>query len=68
MSFTSEYSSEYFPPAPVVEITIRPTTGGETEVALPVFVDSGADATMLPIDALKTVGARYRNPTRRLPL
>ncbi len=64
-SYTSEYSSEYFPPAPVVEIIIRPTAGGGTEVSLPAFVDSGADGTMLPIDALTTVGARYIE-TRRM--
>lgn len=64
-SYTSEYSSEYFPPAPVVKIIIRPTAGGETEVSLPAFVDSGADGTMLPIDVLTTVGARFIE-TRRM--
>jgi predicted aspartyl protease len=64
-SYTSEYSSEYFPPAPVVEIIVRPTDGGGTQVALPAFVDSGADGTILPLDALTAVGARYIE-TRRM--
>lgn len=64
-SYTSEYSSEYFPPAPVVEIIVRPIDGAGAEVPLPAFVDSGADGTMLPIDALTAVGARYIE-TRRM--
>ncbi len=43
----------------MVEITIRKTGRSATEVTLSALVDSGADATMLPITALQAVAARY---------
>ena len=57
--YTFDYNSDYDPPAPVVEITVNKTGQPAHEVTLSVLVDSGADATMLPITALQSVGARY---------
>lgn len=53
------YSTAYDPPAPVLDIKVR-STGQKKDVAsLTALVDSGADATMIPIDVLKKIGARY---------
>ncbi|MGB0388283.1 MAG: aspartyl protease family protein [Ardenticatenaceae bacterium] len=52
------YSTTYDPPAPVIEIKVR-STGRKNFGSLTALIDSGADATMIPIDVLKQVGARY---------
>lgn len=53
------YNSEYDPPAPVVDITVRKTGQTDKGVSLSALIDSGADATMLPFMILQTVEARY---------
>jgi predicted aspartyl protease len=50
---------DYDPAMPVVEITVRRATPGELEAPVLALVDSGADATMLPVDVLTAVGARH---------
>jgi hypothetical protein len=44
---------------PVAEIGLISNKSGEQAVALIALIDSGADATMLPIDALKLADALY---------
>lgn len=57
---SSAYDHErYDPAAPVVEIGIARLGGAEPVARLIALVDSGADATMLPIDALQAAGGRY---------
>jgi len=53
-----DYDLSYEPAAPVIEIRIGPS-GEIPKVTLKAFVDSGADATMIPIDKLKAAKARY---------
>lgn len=45
--------------APVVEITVSQTVPGEAIETLVALVDSGADASSLPIGVLERVGARF---------
>lgn len=53
------YSSAYMPSAPMVEITLRsPQDPHGNSVLLSALIDSGADATLLPIDLLRQVQAR----------
>ena len=59
MVYSFDYSTDYEPSAPVVEITIRKTSQNVSDVTLLALVDSGADATMLPITALQAASARY---------
>jgi hypothetical protein len=59
MVYSFDYSPNYEPSAPVVEIAIRKTHQSASEVTLPALVDSGADATMPPITALQAANARY---------
>ncbi len=55
-----DYDRDYEPSAPILEITLRKTSQmTASEVMLPALVDSGADATMLPITALQAAGGRY---------
>ncbi|MDM8529104.1 aspartyl protease family protein [Anaerolineales bacterium HSG24] len=56
---TFTYSSKYEPSAPVVEIMVCKTGQTDNGVVLSALIDSGADATMLPITTLQTIGARY---------
>lgn len=58
------YSRHFEPPAPVVEITI----GTAETVTLEVLIDTGADASMLPIAALRTVNARFIEKHRVIPV
>ena len=58
--YSHDYDSEnYDPGAPIVEIGVSHIASGEQEVSLSALVDSGADATMLPITILNQVGARF---------
>lgn len=57
--YTFDYSTDYEPPAPILEITVSKTGGLAGEVTLLALVDSGADATILPITTLQSITARY---------
>lgn len=57
---SSHYDNEqYDPAAPVVEIGVAKPGSSEPAIHLMALIDSGADATMLPIDALQAAGGRY---------
>ncbi len=49
------YDASYMPSAPVVKLKVH----AERELELVALVDSGADATMIPIDFLRKIGAPY---------
>jgi len=58
--YSNAYDNEaYDPAAPVVEIGVSRLGGTESSVAVIALVDSGADASMLPINILQAVDARY---------
>ncbi len=50
------YDSAYVPSAPVATIQVR----SKSAVELVALLDSGADGTMIPIDVLGQIGARYQ--------
>lgn len=56
------YSTSHMPSAPVMEIGILGPGEESREVSLTCFVDTGADATLLPIHILQLVGAEYIEP------
>ena len=49
------YDTSYLPSAPVVKIKVH----AARELELVVLVDSGADATMMPVDFLREISATY---------
>jgi predicted aspartyl protease len=55
------YDTKYIPSAPVAKIMVS----YQREVELTALIDSGADATMIPIDLLRKIKARVVE-TRRL--
>lgn len=57
--YTYAYSVLYEPAAPVVEIGVRGPDPDSREVRIAALVDSGAAATMPPIQVPRAVGARY---------
>jgi hypothetical protein len=57
--YSYDYDTTYEPPAPFLELTIRKTGRNAAEVTVLALVDSGADATMIPITTLQTIKARY---------
>jgi hypothetical protein len=57
--YTFDYSTEYDPPGPIVEFQVSKAGQQTPDVTLSALVDSGADATMLPITALQSIGGRY---------
>jgi hypothetical protein len=63
-SYTYDYSTRYQPYAPVVDILISSPDSPDRQLMLSALVDSGADATMLPIAALQAIGALYVQPAR----
>lgn len=54
---TFPYSSLYDPAIPVCEITLM-GANQEERVTLPGIIDTGADATLVPIIHLQAIGAR----------
>ena len=56
---TYAYSRAYSPPAPVIEVEAQSPGRAQPGRRLLALVDSGADATLIPIDVLEDVGARY---------
>lgn len=59
-TYSRDYDSDNYDPAmPVVEIGLISSVSGEQAVVLVAVIDSGADATMLPIDALQSADALH---------
>lgn len=55
--YTYEYNTTYRPPAPMAELVIGPALSDPT-LELIALVDSGADATSVPLRYLEAVAAR----------
>ncbi len=55
--FTYNYNSDYHPAMPIVELSIG-LPSAETVLDLQGIVDSGADATIIPVRYLLGLGAR----------
>jgi predicted aspartyl protease len=52
-----EYDTENFdPPAPVALVTLRNPATGVVLPDVPMLIDTGADATLLPLDAVEKIG------------
>lgn len=52
-----EYDSKnYDPPAPVAYVTLRNPQNGSVIPNIPLLIDTGADATLLPLNAVKKLG------------
>lgn len=62
MPVTFSYNTDFYPPAPFVEAIV----GAKTEASVFAFIDSGADATMLPERILNQINATHiRSQTLR---
>jgi predicted aspartyl protease len=66
MIYTFEYDLDYpFGPAmPMVEIQIRPVGRNDVTVTIQALVDSGADATILPVRYLQAAGVEMVGKAR----
>ena len=62
--YTYPYSQDYHPPMPVVEIGLSVPKRSQAEKLLIALIDSGSDGTLVPIDILEEVGARYVGDAR----
>lgn len=63
MLYTYDYDLSYLPAMPIVSLTIGKADSAAT-LALSGLVDSGADATMIPLRHLHEVGAIKRRYVR----
>lgn len=69
MLLTYEYDSSYHGPAfPIVELAIRGFTPQSAETICRAWVDSGANATMIPLHLLRHVKARKIDTVRMVAL
>jgi len=57
--FSYVYSAHYQPAAPIAEIEVMGVGARKATVRLTALLDSGADATILPVDILQAIGAPY---------
>lgn len=55
MASVYKYSDHYFPPAPVVNVTLC----AQNTIEVVGLIDSGADATIVPHIILNRIGARF---------
>ncbi len=59
-----EYDAENFePPAPVAHVTIRNPATGVLLSEIPMLIDTGADATLLPSNAVEQLGVKPEEDT-----
>lgn len=59
MIYTYDYNREYSPSAPFVEIVLNNELEDATPIELSAQVDSGADASLVPIALLHRIDAGY---------
>ncbi len=59
MNVSQEYNRAYEPPAPYFDIFVRSVEGELIEESISALLDSGADATMLPLPILERTKAPY---------
>ena len=59
MSISFNYSRPFDPTMPIVEVSVRAVGTSHPASVVTALVDSGADATILPLSVLQQVGARY---------
>jgi len=53
----TEYDSENFnPPAPVAYVTLRNPATGDVLTNVPMLIDTGADATLVPAEVVEKLG------------
>ena len=62
--YSYNYSRAYLPEMPVVEVELSTPGHDEPAITAMALVDSGSDGTMLPVQALTTIGARYVGQAR----
>ena len=62
--YTYNYSLDYQPAMPVVEIGLSIVGQSEAQQTLMAMVDSGSDGTLLPLDILEEIVARYVGDAR----
>lgn len=60
---TFNYDPTYYPAAPVVKIEVDGYDSLLGQRSLQAIVDSGADATMIPLPVLKAIGSVYKEST-----
>lgn len=56
---TFDYNRTYFPSAPFMTVEVNNYDADDSPIEVYAQIDSGADATMLPIAVLEKVGARF---------
>lgn len=62
--YTYEYDQTYDPPMPIVEIGLTVLGRTDAETTVTALIDSGSDGTLIPIDILEAIGARYLDKAR----
>jgi predicted aspartyl protease len=62
--YTYDYSQAYDPPFPVIEITLSLPGQVQNEATFTALIDSGSDGTLIPLDILEGMGARYVDQAR----
>ncbi len=62
--YTYNYSPDYHPAMPVVEVGLSIVGQSKAQQSLMALIDSGSDGTLLPLNILEEVGARYVGDAR----
>ncbi len=57
--YSNEYSNAYYPSAPVAQITVGHVKREKNQQTITALIDSVSDVTMIPINVLRAVKAKY---------
>ena len=55
MTASFVYSVDHYPPAPMIEVTVRWRHAANVKA----LIDTGADVSMFSVDVLRKIGAQY---------
>lgn len=59
MAKSYQYDHSYDPAAPIIPVGLSPSGEADAKTEVMALLDSGADATMIPINVLVNAGARF---------
>jgi hypothetical protein len=62
--YSYAYDQSYCPAIPTIEVVLSIPNDSQTEITVQALLDSGADASMVPLAVLQKVGARYASQAR----
>ncbi len=62
--YSYNYLQAYSPAMPIVEVSLSASAPQTSEITIEAILDTGADASLIPVSVLTSMGARYTSQAR----